>query len=189
MPITRSRFLRPRKKIRLVSVAPVTPDHPQYWPNVELVPTPTGPPGQPGASDRVASDPATVDARPTGLCSRTARRSRGRRPCRPCRRGQGRRTSSRLASSLGRARRRSRALALRDERVSQTTSGRRPPGTVQRERRWRPLLLADRKSSCRRHGKRPQSRTFHAPARVREADTETQKSSASAEGRGALLAA
>ena len=54
------------------------------------------------ASYRVASGPQRwMHDRPG--CFRTGRRSRGRRPCRPGRRGQGRRTSSRLAPSLGRA--------------------------------------------------------------------------------------
>jgi hypothetical protein len=44
------------------------------------------------------------------------------------------------------------------------------------------LVLPGRESSCRRHVNPPQSRTFHAPARVREADIETQSGSACADG-------
>jgi hypothetical protein len=57
MPITRSRFLRPCKNFGLVSVAPAIPGHRSTGPNVVPRATPTGPPGQPGAGDRVASGP------------------------------------------------------------------------------------------------------------------------------------
>src|SRR5829696_7529276 len=49
---------------------------------VEHLPTPTGPPGRPGTSDRVDSGPPRRTHDRPGR-SRTARRSCARRPCRP----------------------------------------------------------------------------------------------------------
>src|SRR5215217_5028893 len=127
MPITRNRFLRPRKKIGLESVAAATsatavlarcrtrdlPYRPAGPTRRQRSGSPPTRNGGGCTTDRVVLQDSSTIAWPTPV-STLPRRTR---------------TPDIIASRahLGRARRRS---ALRDERASHTTSGRRPLGTT-----------------------------------------------------------
>ena len=119
------RILRPRKKFRLVSVASATPEHRRLaqcriraYPYRPAGPAIASPPARNGGctTDRVASGQVEDRAADAHVDPAAEDRDAGHhRVSRPV---------------SGAPRRRSRALALGDERASQTTFGRRPLGTT-----------------------------------------------------------
>jgi hypothetical protein len=135
LPITRSRNLRPRKKIRLVFVASATPEHPRLA-QCRTRARPYRPAGPARRQRSRRPRPATVDARPTGLLQDSSK-ILWQTPVstRPPRTGTPdiHRVSHPASGAPDDAPARS---PLRDERASQTTSGRRPLGTnSERQRR------------------------------------------------------